>query len=201
MRTLISAAVLAASLSSPALAGPKEEALQVLDKWAKAFSDSDVDAIVKLYAPDALFLGTASKTVVTRPEGIRAYFENALLNNRPRGAKLDSYEARVLSDTAVVVTGLDTLTGVRDGKPFSTNGRDTFVLQKRGADGRSCISTARRCRADLHPARAASATVRTGSGRVTSGSPLPCAPKSAANVGARECARRRASGAPRPRPP
>ena len=39
----------------------------------------------------------------------------------------------VLSDTAVMVTGLDTVTGVRDGKPYSNNGRVTFVVAKRGS--------------------------------------------------------------------
>jgi uncharacterized protein (TIGR02246 family) len=84
---------------------PKEDALAVLDKWTKAFSASDVDGIVKLYAPDALFVGTSSKAVVVKPEGIRSYFENALLTNRPRGATLNDYAAMVLSDTAVVITG------------------------------------------------------------------------------------------------
>ena len=42
--------------------------------------------------------------------------------------------AKVLSDTVVVVTGLDTVTGVRDGTAFSANGRVTFVLAKRGPD-------------------------------------------------------------------
>ena len=90
--------------------------------------------IVKLYAPDALFVGTASKAVVVKPEGIRSYFENALLNNRPRGATLNNYEAMVVSDAVVVITGLDTVTGVRDGQPFSANGRVTFVVAKRGPD-------------------------------------------------------------------
>jgi hypothetical protein len=72
--------------------------------------------------------------VVVKPEGIRSYFENALLNNRPRGAVLKDYEVAVLSDTVVVITGLDTLTGIREGQPFSANGRATFVLAKRGAD-------------------------------------------------------------------
>ena len=134
MRAFLSAATLLVSLSSAAVAGPKEDALQVLEQWAKAFTDSDVDAIVKLHAPDALFMGTASKTVVVKAEGIRAYFENALLNNRPRGAKLTDYTAVVLSDTAVAVSGLDSLTGVRDGKAFGTTGRVTFVVAKRGAD-------------------------------------------------------------------
>jgi uncharacterized protein (TIGR02246 family) len=134
MRELLCAVALFASLCSTVIAGPKEEALQVLEKWTKAFADSDVDGIVKLYAADALFLGTGSKTVVVKPEEIRKYFEQALLNNRPRGATLGSHSAMVLSDTTVVVTGLDTVTGVRDGKPFSNNGRATFVVAKRGSD-------------------------------------------------------------------
>lgn len=134
MRELLIAVALITSLCSTAIAGPKEEALQVLEKWTKAFTESDVDGIVKLYARDALFLGTGSKTVVVKSEEIRKYFEQALLNNRPRGATLGNHSAMVLSDTAVVVTGLDTVTGVRDGKPFSANGRVTFVVAKRGSD-------------------------------------------------------------------
>jgi uncharacterized protein (TIGR02246 family) len=134
MRELLCAVALFAALCSTVIAGPKEEALQVLEKWTKAFADSDVDGIVKLYATDALFLGTGSKTVVVKPEEIRKYFEQALLNNRPRGATLGSHSAMVLSDTTVVVTGLDTVTGVRDGKPFSNNGRAAFVVAKRGSD-------------------------------------------------------------------
>jgi uncharacterized protein (TIGR02246 family) len=134
MRALIVAVALTTALCSTAIAGPQEEALQVLEKWTKAFTDSDVDGVVKLYASDALFLGTSSKTVVVKSEEIRKYFERALLNNRPRGATLDTYSATVLSDTAVVVAGLDTLTGVRDGKPVSGNGRVTFVVAKRGSD-------------------------------------------------------------------
>jgi uncharacterized protein (TIGR02246 family) len=134
MRIALLAIALLTSLAAPASAGPKEDALAVLDRWAKAFSASDVDGIVKLYAPDALFIGTGSKAVVTKPEGIRSYFENALLNNRPRGASLTEPVVAVLSDTTVVVTGLDTVTGVRDGQPFSGTGRVTFVISKRGPD-------------------------------------------------------------------
>jgi uncharacterized protein (TIGR02246 family) len=135
MRLFLGVVSLLASFSV-AFAGPKEDALQVIDLWAKAFTASDVDGIVKLYAPDALFMGTGSKTVVTKPEGIRKYFEAGLLTNRPRGATLNSYEAMPLSDTAVVVTGLDTVTGVKDGNPISATGRVTFVVAKQGADWR-----------------------------------------------------------------
>ena len=141
MRFLVGVFMLIASISTAA-ADSKADALQIVDRWAKAFTASDVDAIVKLYAPDALFLGTGSKAVVTKPEGIRTYFEAGLLVNRPRGASLNSFETMVLSDDAVLVTGLDTVTGVKDGVPISASGRVTFVV----AIGRLCTSTGRPCR-------------------------------------------------------
>jgi uncharacterized protein (TIGR02246 family) len=134
MRVLLVAVALITSLCSTAIAGPQEEALQVLEKWTKAFTDSDVDGIVKLYAPDALFLGTGSTTVVTKPEGIRTYFEQAFGRIKSPSANLGDHSVMVLSDTVVVVTGLDTITGVRDGTPLSANGRVTFVVAKRGSD-------------------------------------------------------------------
>ena len=60
MRSLLVAVALFASLCSTAAAGPKEEALDVLEKWTKAFAASDVDGIVKLYASDTTFVGTGS---------------------------------------------------------------------------------------------------------------------------------------------
>jgi uncharacterized protein (TIGR02246 family) len=131
MRKLLVAVPLFISLCSTAIAGPKEEALQVLERWTKAFSDSDVDGVVKLYAADTSFMGTGSKTLVTSTNEIRSYFEQALLQNRPRGAKLGDHSVVVLSDTVVLVTGMDTVTGVRDGQPYSSNGRVTFVLAPR----------------------------------------------------------------------
>lgn len=133
MRLFLCGFILMISIATAA-ADAKTDALRIIDRWAKAFSASDVDAIVKLYAPDALFMGTGSKAVVTKPEGIRTYFENALLSNRPRGATLNSYESMVLSDDAVLVTGLDATTRVKDGTPISAPGRVTFVVAKRGAD-------------------------------------------------------------------
>jgi uncharacterized protein (TIGR02246 family) len=133
MRTLFTLLFLVLS-SSASVAGPKEEALQVLEKWTKAFADSDVDAIVKLYAPDALFMGTGSKTVVTDPAEIRKYFEDALLTRRPRGAPMRDEKVLSLSDEVVVVAGLNDSTGVADGKPFTNPGRVTFVVAKRGEE-------------------------------------------------------------------
>jgi uncharacterized protein (TIGR02246 family) len=132
MRKRFGLMMLCLSLSSPAIAGPQEDALVVLERWTKAFADSDVDAIVKLYAPDTLFMGTGSKTVVTDPAEIRSYFEEALLTRRPRGAPMRDQKVMALSDEVVVVAGLNDSTGVTDGKPFTNPGRVTFVLAKRG---------------------------------------------------------------------
>ena len=124
----------ALSIAAPALAGPIEEGQAVLAKWGDAFAASDVDTIVALHAPDALFMGTGSKQVVTSPAGIRTYFEEALLTRRPRAAPISSQHTMKLSDEAVLITALNDSTGVLDGKPFSNPGRVTFVIAKRGPD-------------------------------------------------------------------
>jgi uncharacterized protein (TIGR02246 family) len=125
---------LMAALVGTATAGPAEDAGEVVDRWAAAFTASDVDGILELYAPDAVFIGTSSKALVTTPAGIREYFERALLNNRPRSAALGDRSVLVLSTTAVVVTGLDIVASVRDGRQVSATGRVTFVVAKRGSD-------------------------------------------------------------------
>jgi uncharacterized protein (TIGR02246 family) len=96
-----------------------------------AFAASDVDRIVSFYAPDALFIGTSSKSVVTETIGIRTYFERTLSTDRPRGAPISEKFVKILSEDAVLVTGLNTSTGVRDGKPYANSGRITFVISKR----------------------------------------------------------------------
>jgi uncharacterized protein (TIGR02246 family) len=134
MRTLVTSIILATAIVAPSAASPEEEALKVVERWAAAFNASDVDAIVALYAPDALFLGTGSRTVVQKPEEIRQYFERALLTDRPRGARLENRSVMAVGDDSVVITGLDTTTAVRNGKTITNPGRVTFVIARRGAE-------------------------------------------------------------------
>jgi len=112
--------------------GAEQEAMAVVKEWATAFHESDVDAIVALYAPDALFFGTGSKALISTPDGIRDYFQG-LHRDKPRGAELLSHSVKVISDEVVLVTGLDRVTGVRDGKTYQADGRVSFVLEKRGS--------------------------------------------------------------------
>lgn len=112
-------------------ASPAHDAREVVQRWATAFSESDVDAIVGLYAPDASFFGTGSKTLVTTPEQIRSYFQG-LHRDKPRGARLDSPSVQVVSDDVVIVSGIDRVSGTKDGSVYHAEGRVTFVLHKRG---------------------------------------------------------------------
>lgn len=132
MRLIHMLTAAAIALPAAAAAGPREDALAVLQKWSEAFAASDVDAITALYADDTLFMGTGSKSVVTDRAAIHRYFEDALLTRRPRAAPIRSQHVMLLSDEAVLVTGLNDSTGVRDGVPFSNPGRVTFVLARRG---------------------------------------------------------------------
>jgi uncharacterized protein (TIGR02246 family) len=112
-------------------AGPDQEAMHLVQRWATAFHESNIDAIVDLYAPDALFFGTGSKTLVTTPGQIREYFQS-LNRDKPRGAQLLEHAVKVISDDVVLVTGVDRVTGVKEGNPYQADGRVSFLLEKRG---------------------------------------------------------------------
>jgi uncharacterized protein (TIGR02246 family) len=135
MNKLIAAAVATpastSSLGSSAISEPKEDALQVLAKWIQAFNASDTDGIVSLYAPDALFIGTGSTEIGTNPEYFRRYFQS-LKRDMPRGAQLVSYSALELSTTVVLISGIDSVSGSKDGVIFHRPGRTSFVFAKRG---------------------------------------------------------------------
>ena len=118
-------------MGSHALAGPKDDAFQVVERWAKAFTEADVDTIVSLYAPDAVFLGTGSKTIVTEPADIKKYFQGALLGNRRFVATFVESNVTPVSETAFVITALDKLAVTADGKMQDVFGRVTFVVAKR----------------------------------------------------------------------
>ncbi len=89
-----------------AFAGPEEEANAVIDRWSATYSANDRDALVKLYTPDAILLGTTSLIVSKGTEGLQKYFE-ALPGSGRKNAITERYTI-VLNDDAVVGTGLYT---------------------------------------------------------------------------------------------
>jgi uncharacterized protein (TIGR02246 family) len=115
-----------------ALAGPAEDANAVVDRWAALFSANDAQALVKLYAPDAILLGTVSPTIADKPELISDYFKR--LPGSGNKVTIGDHRIVTLNDTAVLVTGFYEFAGVRDGNPIQTPARFTMVVVKRGGD-------------------------------------------------------------------
>lgn len=124
---LICAFLIAAPLT--AFAGPKEEAFQVVEQFKAAFDASDVQGVVKLFAPDAIMLGTISPKIITTTADIDQYFQN-LKQFTPRQFKIDEQSTMVLSDRAVLFAGFDTFSLTRDGKIVETPARFTLLVTR-----------------------------------------------------------------------
>jgi uncharacterized protein (TIGR02246 family) len=94
-----------AACSVAALAGPKEEAQAVADKYIAAFIVGDLDATTALFSPDAVFWGTESPDLGTSPEALRKYFAD----NYAARATAPLKSTRALTDTSALVLSDDTV--------------------------------------------------------------------------------------------
>jgi uncharacterized protein (TIGR02246 family) len=127
--------VLFALAATPAIAGPAEEASAVVDQWAATYSANDRDALVKLYAPDALLLGTTDPVAHRGSDAIRGYF--AALEKSDRRNTIREKNVIVLGENAVVVAGFyDFARKEQNYEPRPQ--RFTFVVVKR--DGKWMIA-------------------------------------------------------------
>ena len=129
MKKFLLACAFFAMLPISAIAGPKEDALQVIEQFKKAFDSADVSTVVSLFAPDAVFLGTVSPKLSTKTDEINTYFQGIKVDT-PRKIVLGEFSTIVLSDTAVVFAGLDAFSSTRDGKMTERPARFTFVVTK-----------------------------------------------------------------------
>ncbi len=115
--------------ANTACAEPTQEASAILDRWAAAFSAKDIDAMLKLYAPDAVLFGVASPKLYQGNAAIRAYYAHA----PGIGRKLTLEERHLATTGADVVTAvgfyrIDLLDG---GQVVPRSARFTFVIVKR----------------------------------------------------------------------
>lgn len=123
-------------LMSPAVAvaGPAEEANTVVDRFSAAYTSNDPEAVVKLYAPDAILLGTVSPVISVGTEAIQKYFSR-LKGSGNRNAIRERHTI-VLGDNAVVVTGFYEFTRMEDGKPVPGPSRFTMLVTKTSGEWR-----------------------------------------------------------------
>src|SRR3974377_40225 len=129
MKSLIVALMLIGTVAS-ASAGPKEDAFAVIEQFKKEYDASDPPAIVKLFVPDAVFLGTRMQRPTRDKEAILKYFQEAAATDLPRKVEIENYEVLQLSESAVLFTGQDTFSATRDGKAIQTPARFTLVITK-----------------------------------------------------------------------
>jgi uncharacterized protein (TIGR02246 family) len=115
-----------------AFARPANDVGAVVDRWATAFNSNDVDALVNLYAPDAILVGTAGLTLKVGREAIRSYF--ARLAKSGDKVVIDDRKITVLDDNVAYVTGFYVFDAVRNGEMRKSPAGFTMVIVKRGND-------------------------------------------------------------------
>jgi uncharacterized protein (TIGR02246 family) len=116
--------------TASANAGPKEEAFSVIEQFQKAYDVPDPPAIVKLFAPDSIFLGTTMQKPTRDKEVILKYFQASASANLPKHVEIENYEVLQLSETAVLFTGQNVFFQTRDGRSVPTPARFTLLITK-----------------------------------------------------------------------
>jgi len=116
------------AFARPSRAGPAEEANAALDRFSAAYTANDVEALVKLYAPNAILLGTNSPIISEGRDAVRAYFTNLKLAGSGNKNEIQERRTIVINDNAVVVTGFYQFTRMSDGKPVIAPARFTVLL-------------------------------------------------------------------------
>jgi ketosteroid isomerase-like protein len=119
-----------------AFAGPKEDAQAAFDKFLTNITAADIDGVVGLFWPDALFWGTTMRNLATTPEAIREYFKPGLATRKPNELKATlagPTSVLVLSDFVVLISGMGQIEREVDGKPVVGEPlRVSVAVTKRG---------------------------------------------------------------------
>lgn len=120
--------------STLVFAGSAEEANAVVDRWSAAYTANDPEALAKIYAPDAILLGTVSPVISLGTDGILKYFSR--LKGSGNKNTVQERHTIVLSDEAAVVTGFYEFVSAVDGKPTPRPSRFTMLVTKRNGEWR-----------------------------------------------------------------
>lgn len=136
IRSLAFAAACATLLPLSAYAGAKEDGEAVFNKFLTEFTAANVDGVVGLFWPDALFWGTTMvPPLAATPAAIRAYFTPGMGTRQPneRKAMAAGLSTVVVSDTVVLISGLWQTEQMVNGVPTRSAGsRVSVAVTKRG---------------------------------------------------------------------
>lgn len=117
-------------MSSPNLKSHDEKLIfEAMEKWARKFSASSPESILKLYAEDASLWGTLSPIRRANPASIRDYFEQVFVFTDRLVVFHDS-NIRCFGEIAIN-SGSYTFTLVKEGEKLTIPARYSFTYVKR----------------------------------------------------------------------
>jgi len=109
---------------------------QLLANWVAAVNRCDVDAVMQLFAADAMFYGTSTKILITSSEGIRQYFEQAFAQLQPLSMSIDNNKIQSISDDVLLTACTDEWSVMLDGQKQVMAGRLVLTAAKRQEEWR-----------------------------------------------------------------
>jgi len=95
-----------------------------------------VDAVMQLFAADAMFYGTSTKILITSSEGIRQYFEQAFAQLQPLSMSIDNNKIQSVSDDVLLTACTDEWSVMLDGQKQVMAGRLVLTAAKRQEEWR-----------------------------------------------------------------
>jgi len=116
----------------PPAAEPNPELPPVVEQWAAAFSKGDLDALMSLYAEDALFWGASSSQIRKGSSAIRQYYAQLLTGFPGIQVSLGQTNPRRYGDTGVNSGSFSMRRVAAGGKVSVTSARFTMVYVRRG---------------------------------------------------------------------
>ena len=96
---------------------------QLLANWVAAVNRCDVDAVMQLFAADAIFYGTSTKTLITSSEGIRQYFEQAFAQLQPLAMAVTDIKISFANNDVMLLACTDEWSVTLDGQQQIMFGR------------------------------------------------------------------------------
>lgn len=126
-------ALLSACASAPpeiAPVAPPPERAAIAHAWRDAHNACNVDALVALYHPDALYWPSIARTLAAQPADIRAYYQVACAAAREVNARFEIASERATGSGDVAVSaGTATVTFTRGGAQVTSTMRFSMVAR------------------------------------------------------------------------
>ena len=113
------------------IASPSADGYRTIENLVQSINAGDSEGVIKSFAPDATFLGTTTKILITRPEGIKSYFDRVFSTLRPLTVTIREKSLTEVTDNVVIFSGIDSWTVTLNGEVREAAGRLTVVVAKR----------------------------------------------------------------------